>query len=169
MRDISAIRNCIEHGITHIDTAELYANGYTETLIAAALKGYNRSGIFLVSKAHWDHLSYDGIIHACRESLKRLETNYLDLYLLHSYNAKFPLKESMEALDYLVTEGLVRNIGVSNFTKEHLAEAQSYTKNKIVCNQVHYNLIFREAEATGLLRYCQENDVFLSAWRPVQK
>jgi diketogulonate reductase-like aldo/keto reductase len=88
---------------------------------------------------------------------------------MHSYNPEFPLKDSIRALDKLVSEGLIRNIGVSNFNKEHLAEAQSYTENKIVCDQVHYNLEFREPESSGLLDYCQNNDVFLVAWRPVGK
>lgn len=73
----------------------------------------------------------------------------------------------MRALDELIRLGMVKNIGVCNFTKEHLAEAQCYTKNKIVCNQVHYNLSFREPERKGLVEYCRNNDVFLSAWRPV--
>lgn len=109
-RDIRAIRNCIEQGITHIDTAKLYANGYTETLVRQALQGYDRSKIFLASKAHWDHLSYDEIIQGCHASLKRLGTEYLDLYLLHAYRSQFPLNESIKALDVLVSEGVVKNI-----------------------------------------------------------
>ena len=79
------------------------------------------------------------------------------------------MKRTMQALDELINEGLVKNIGVANFTKERLREAQSYTKNKIVCDQVHYNLEFREPERNGLVEYCQQNDVFLVAWRPVGK
>lgn len=167
--DILAIQSAIDAGVTHIDTAELYADGYAETLIGQAIKNYNRADLFLASKVLAKNLSYDDILNSCKQSLLRLNTPYLDLYLIHVYNKDLPLKDSMRALDKLVEEGLVRHIGVSNFTKEHLAEAQSYTKNKIVCNQVHYNLAFREAEVTGLLKYCQENDIFLSAYRPVQK
>jgi diketogulonate reductase-like aldo/keto reductase len=65
--------------------------------------------------------------------------------------------------------GLIKNIGVSNFTWQHLDQAQQLSKNKIVCNQVHYNLMFREPEKSGLLDYCQKNDIFLVAWRPVGK
>lgn len=167
--DIMAIRDALNAGITHIDTAEAYADGYSETLISKAIDGYDRSKIFLVSKVQDKNMNYDDILNACKQSLARLKTSYLDLYLLHRFPRVAPLKEAIRALDKLVEDGLVKNIGVCNFTKEHLEEAQSYTKNKIVCNQVHYNLEFREPEVTGLLEYCQNNNVFISAWRPIGK
>lgn len=167
--DIAAIKSAIDHGVTHIDTAESYAAGYTETLVAQAIRDHNRSKLFLVSKVRAENFAYDDILRACDASLKRLGTSYLDLYLLHRYNADIPLKDSMRALDALVDRKLVKYIGVSNFGHLRLAEAQSYTSNKIVCDQVHYNLIVREPEKKGLLQYCQENDVFLNAWRPVEK
>lgn len=167
--DIKAIQAALDLGVTHIDTAEIYADGYTEIIVGKGIKDFDRSKIFLASKVQKKNLNYENIIDSCKKSLARLQTYYLDLYLLHQYNPEIPLKESMEALDKLVSDGLVKNIGVCNFTKEHLEEAQSYTKNKIVCNQVHYNLIFREPEIKGLVEYCQVNDIFLSAWRPVQK
>ena len=167
--DILSIRAAIDRGVTHIDTAEIYADGYSEILIGKAIDGYDRSKIFIASKVKKNNLGYENILNSCKESLRRLNTDYLDLYLLHQYNADIPLSESMRALDALVEVGLVKNIGVCNFNKEHLAEAQSYTKNKIVCNQVHYNLMFRELEESGLLKYCQDNDIFVSAWRPMGK
>lgn len=167
--DIVGIRSALDKGITHIDTAESYANGYTEILVGKAIHGYNRSKVFLVSKVHQKNLGYENVLNSCKQSCERLGTNYLDLYLLHRYSKDIPLRDSMRALDKLIEDGAIKNIGVCNFTKEHLAEAQSHTKNKIVCNQVHYNLIFREPERKGLVEYCQNNDVLLSAWRPVGK
>ncbi len=165
--DIAGIRHALDIGVTHIDTAETYADGYAEVLVGKAMHGYDRSKIFLVSKVQAKNLGYESILNSCEQSLERLGTDYLDLYLLHKFNKDIPLRDSIRALDKLVEGGIVKNIGVCNFTKEHLAEAQSYTKNKIVCNQVHYNLMFREPEVKGLVRYSQNNDVFLSAWRPV--
>lgn len=167
--DIEAIKTAIDLGITHIDTAEIYADGYAETLTAQAIKGYERSKLFIVSKVKTVHLSYSDILEACKNSLKRLQTDYLDLYLFHGYNPDIPLKESMRALSELKDNGLVKEIGVCNFGPKHLEEAQTYTKHKIVCDQVHYNLEFREPEKSGLLDYCQKNDVMLIAWRPVGK
>lgn len=167
--DIKAIKTAVELGITHIDTAEIYANGYAEELVARAVKYFDRSNLFIISKVHYKDLSYENVVVACKESLKRLQTDYLDLYLLHRYNSEFPLKETMRAMTKLKDDGLIRNIGVANFGIEHLKEAQSYTKYPIVYDQVHYNLEFREVEHSGLLKYCQANDILLGAWRPVGK
>lgn len=167
--DIKAIQAAIRLGITHIDTAEAYNDNceiFAETLIGKAIAKLDRSKLFLVSKVSFD-FSYDGILKAAEESLKRLQVNYLDLYLLHHHETSVPLKTQMKALDRLVREGLVRSIGVSNFLPSTLQEGQSLASNKIVCNQVQYNLIFREPESSGLLEYCQNNDIFLVAWRPI--
>jgi diketogulonate reductase-like aldo/keto reductase len=168
-RDIAAIRAAIDHGLTHIDTAEIYAGGYTEKMVGQVLKDYDRSKIFLVSKVHQAHMRHDDVIAACKNSLQRLGTDYLDMYLLHRHVPAVPLEESIGALNELKELGLIRNLGVSNFLPEPLAQAQKISKYPIVCNQVHYNLEFREPEASGLLKYCQDNDVLLSAWRPVGK
>lgn len=167
--DIAAIKSALDAGITHIDTAEAYADGYTETLVGKAIQGYDRSKILLASKVQAINLKYDDVLRSCEQSLRRLGTDYLDLYLMHRYSSDAPLKGSIQALDRLVSEKVIRNIGVCNFGAEHLQEAQGYTSNKIVCDQVHYNLEFRELEKKGLLDYCQKNDVFVVAWRPVGK
>lgn len=167
--DILAVQNAIEAGITHIDTAEKYAEGYAEIIIGKAIKKFDRKKLFIVSKVDKANLTYEGIIKSAKNSLNRLGTEYLDLYLIHMPNPKISIKESMKAMDYLIDQGLAKNIGVSNFTIDRFEEAQSYTRNKIVANQLHYNLIFREVERKGLVNYCQENDVMLIAWRPVQK
>jgi len=168
-RDIRAIRRALKQGITHIDTAELYAAGHAEELVGQAIKELDRSSLFIVSKVWDNHLKYDDLITAAKNSLVRLGTDYLDLYLIHKPNPNVPLRETMKAMDTLLEQGMIRNIGVSNFTIERIQEAQSYTKNKIVATQVHYNLMYREPELKGVLRYCQENDIFLIAWRPVEK
>ena len=168
-RDIKAIQNAISQGIIHVDTAEKYADTYTEILVGKAIKDIDRTKLFLVSKVRKENLKYEDVINACKKSLDRLGTTYLDLYLIHFVNPEVPLEETMKALDFLKEKGFIKNIGVCNFTPERLTEAQSYTKNKIVCNQVHYNLIFREPERKNLLKYCQEHDIFLTAWRPIQK
>jgi diketogulonate reductase-like aldo/keto reductase len=165
--DILGIKTALDSGVTHIDTAEMYAAGYAEVLVGKAIEGYDRSKIFLASKIQKNNLGYEDILTACLQSLKRLNTDYLDLYFLHQYNKDIPLKDSMRAFDKLVQDGLVKHIGVCNFNKEHLFEAQSCTKNKIVCDQVHYNLMYREPEKSGLIEYCKNNDIFISAWRPV--
>lgn len=166
--DIDAIRFAIESGITHIDTAETYAEGHTEQLVGEAIRSFDRKNIFLSSKVYTTNLAYNDVLRSAEGSLNRLRTNYLDLYLLHRYNPKIPLSETMRALDDLVKSGKVKHIGVCNFPVEKLQEAQSFTKNKIVCDQVHFNLKYREAEKRKVVEYCQKNDMFLVAWRPLQ-
>ncbi len=169
--DIAAIRAAISSGITHIDTAEIYAEGHAEELIARALaeEAIDRKRIFLTSKVAADHQSYDGIRSACMRTLRRLQTPYLDLFLLHRYTSSFPLSDAIQALNDLHDEGLVKYIGVSNFGIDHLQEAQEHSKTPVVCDQVHYSLHTREVERSGLLTYCQENDVMVVAYRPLEK
>ncbi len=171
LADIKAIQTAIQKGVIHIDTAEIYANGYSEELVARAIKEGNidRKTLFIVSKVPSEHQGYEGTINVCKQILKRLNTDYLDLYLLHDYDIEFPLIDTMKALVELKDQGLVKNIGVSNFGIKHLKEAQSYSKYPIVCNQVHYNLRVREIEETGLLKYCQDNDIMIAAYRPTEK
>jgi diketogulonate reductase-like aldo/keto reductase len=167
--DIKAIKAAIDTDITHIDTAESYSNGHAEELVAQAIKGYDRQKLFIVSKVKEDNLSYDSLLSACENSLKRLETDYLDLYLLHHPNPNIPIKETMKAMDKLKADGRIKNIGISNFNVARTKEAQAATQNQIVVNQLHLNLIYREPERDGLIEYCQQNDIFFMAWRPVQK
>ncbi len=167
--DISAMKAALGLGVTHFDTAEVYAEGYAEELLGKAISDYDRSKLFLVSKAKGKCETYDDVIQSCKSSLARINTPYLDLYLLHKYTPQLHLEEAMAALDTLIDEGLIKNIGVSNFSKERLEEAQSYAKNKIVCNQVQYNLKDREPEKNDLVTYCQNNDILIVAYRPIDK
>jgi diketogulonate reductase-like aldo/keto reductase len=167
--DISAIQKTIEFGAYRFDTAEMYALGYSEEILGKALKSYDRTKLFITSKVLPEHLAYDDVIAACRGSLKRLGMDYLDLYLVHIPNPEIDIAETMRAFDYLKEQGLIKNIGVCNFNVERLKAAQAATKNKIVLNQVHYNLIFREPVLKGVLDYCREQDIFIEAWRPIQQ
>lgn len=167
--DIKIIRDAIDLGVTHIDTAEKYAEGYAEILVGKAIQGYDRKDLFLVTKAAETNFAYDDLLNAAKASLQRLHTDYVDLYLLHEPNPNIPIKETMRALDTLADDGLIRSYGVSNFNVREMEEAHSYAKRKIVANQMHLNLKYREAERRGVLEYCQRNDVMFIAWRPLQK
>lgn len=168
-KDIEAIKKTIELGGYRFDTSEMYAKGYSEEILGKALKEYDRSKIFVTSKVIPENLKYEDVINSCKNTLARLQMDYLDLYLVHIPNPDIPIGETMRAFDYLKDEGLIKNIGVCNFNVERLTEAQNKTKNKIVLNQVHYNLLFREPALKGVIKYCQENDIFIEAWRPIQQ
>ncbi len=173
--DISAMKTAIKLGITHIDTAEAYALGHTEELVGRAISGFDRKSLFITSKVSPEHLSYDDLLASAKGSLQRLNTDYIDLYLIHAPNPDIPIQETMKAMDFLVEQKLVKCIGVSNFTVEQIKEAQKYTKNKIVANQIEYNLLVRnEGRVTNdmestIIPYCQENNILIIAWRPLAK
>ncbi len=167
-RDIEAIKYAISRGMKSIDTAEMYAAGQSEIILGKAIEGIQREELFISSKVSGDNCNYQGIKNACRESLKRMNIEYINLYYIHWKTEKFDVKECMKAMNELREEGLIKYIGVSNFSVESLQEAQSVSKYPIVANQVHYNLIYREPELSGLLKYCQESDVILVAWRPFE-
>jgi diketogulonate reductase-like aldo/keto reductase len=167
--DIIGIKTALEMGITHIDTAENYAEGHAEELVGLATAGFERKNLFLASKVDPSHLHTDDLLKALQQSLERLHTDYLDLYMIHAPNDTVPLAESINALNTAADKKLVRHIGVSNFTAERLKGAQKYTSHPIVVNQVYYNVKTREPETDGLLSYCQQNDIFLEAYRPLNK
>lgn len=167
-RDVAVIRRALDAGLTHIDTAEMYAGGHAEELVGEAIRGVERSRLFLTGKVWKSHLGGDGPLRAAEASLRRLGVDAFDLYLVHQVNPEIPLKETIRAMNRLQREGLARNIGVSNFSLERLKQAQALSEVPIVANQLHYNLQVREIELSGLLDFCQETGVMVIAWRPLR-
>lgn len=169
-KEVKAIKAALDHGITHIDTAEAYGGNHTEELVGEAIKSYDRDKLIITTKVSAWNQGYDDLLKTCQDSLKRLNTDYIDLYLLHRYpDPGILIADTMRAMDRLIEQGLVKNIGVCNLSVNRFIEAQKNTKNKIVCNQVHYSLQMREVEIKGVIKYCQENDVLITAWGPLEK
>ena len=165
--DVALIKEAVDCGLTHIDTAEIYAQGHSEEILAQAIKNIDRQKLFITSKVVNWHLGYDDLVNAAKNSLKRLGLKKLDLYLIHAPNPAISLKETMSAMDYLLENELIGAIGVSNFTTTWIQAAQNYTKYKIVNNQIHYNLTARAYEKNGTLDYCQKNNILITAYRPI--
>jgi diketogulonate reductase-like aldo/keto reductase len=160
-----ALRRGIELGMVHVDTAEMYGDGASERLVGEAIAGLPREQLFLVSKVLPSNATYDGTIHACEASLKRMRVDYLDCYLLH-WRGSVPLGATMRALERLVRDGKIRALGVSNFEVADLEEARAALETeRIACNQVLYHLTERTVEAHEL-PYCREHDIALVAYTP---
>lgn len=160
-----ALRRGIELGMVHIDSAEMYGDGAAERLVGEAIRGLPREQLFLVSKVLPSNASYAGTIRACEESLARLGTDYLDCYLLH-WRGSVPLRETMRALEQLVTDGKIRSLGVSNFDVADLDEAQdALEREPIACNQVLYHLGERTIEEHELA-YCRAHEIALVGYTP---
>ncbi|OGH08090.1 MAG: hypothetical protein A2171_01305 [Candidatus Levybacteria bacterium RBG_13_35_9] len=167
-KETDVIKKAIELGVTHIDTAEVYADGKAEKVIGYAIKKYDRKKLFLVSKVFGNHLEYESLLKSVKQSLERLNTDYLDLYLLHRFNPQVPLQETMSAMDWLYEQKIIRNIGISNYTVKQTIMARKASKYLVVANQLHLNLKNRETEKKGLLEYCQKEDMMFIAWRPLK-
>ena len=164
-RAIEALRLGLDLGMNHIDTAEMYGNGRAEELIAEAVDD-QREQVFLVSKVLPSNASYQGTLKACERSLKRLKTDFIDLYLVHWPSSQHPIEETMRAMEKLVDEGMIRFIGVSNFDVEQLREAQrALKKYRIACDQVLYHLAYRGIEQ-DLLPYCVEKGIAIVGYSP---
>jgi len=153
----------IAEGATFVDTAESYG---TEEVVGTAIKGI-RSQIFLATKVSPRHFRREEVIRTADNSLRRLNTDYIDLYQLHWPNYTVQIAETMAAMEELVAMGKVRFIGVSNFSVREIEKAQAcLSRNRIVSNQVRYSLVERTIEG-GLLQYCEANRIAILAFSPL--
>jgi diketogulonate reductase-like aldo/keto reductase len=160
---VEPLRRGIELGAFLIDTAEIYG---TEEAVAKAIRGL-RDRVFVATKVSADHLRYDAVLRAAEASLRRLDSDHIDLYQIHQWNPNVPIHETMRAMEALVDRGLVRYIGVSNFSVFELHAAQAaMSKYPIASNQVLYNLNRREIER-DVLPYCFMNRVTVIAYTPL--
>lgn len=160
---VEALRAGVNMGARFIDTAESYG---TEDIVRQAIQGI-RKEVFLATKVSPRNFRRAAVLRSADGSLKRLKTDYIDLYQLHWPNHTVPVDETMSAMEELVDRGKVRFIGVSNFTVRELKGAQkAMTRHTIASKQVRYNLIDRTAEFE-LLSYCQKHDITVIAHSPL--
>ena len=170
-KSLSALRAALEMGYTHFDTAEGYAAGHAEELLGRAIRemGLRREALFITSKVSPEHLQYEDVLRSCENSLRRLDMDYLDLYLIHWPRMGMNLGEAFRALNKLAHEGKVRNLGVSNFNLKLLKQAVALCQTALLTNQVSYSIPDRTYVKNGVLEYCQQNDILLTAYSPVKR
>ncbi|MGC0798174.1 aldo/keto reductase [Pantoea agglomerans pv. betae] len=163
--EVAALQAGLECGLQLIDTAEMYADGGAEEVVGQALLG-RRDRALLVSKVYpWNAGEVDAIA-ACERSLRRLQTDYLDLYLLH-WRGNIPLEETLRAMERLQQQGKIRHWGVSNFDTDDMAELWDEEKGEACAtNQVLYHLASRGIEF-DLLPACQQRGVPVMAYCPL--
>ena len=190
---IEAIRAAVDHGVTTIDTAAIYGMGHSEKLVAKAIKG-KRDKVQLATKCGmrwdspasgeqgtdpWPNADNEGnevivrknsrpesIVYECEQSLKRLNTDYIDLYQIHWPDTSTPVEQSMKAMVKLKEQGKIRAIGVSNYDVEWLEKAQKVTD--LASNQPPYSLIQRKIEKE-ILPYCREQQIGLIVYSPLER
>jgi diketogulonate reductase-like aldo/keto reductase len=165
---VDALRLGIDLGMTFIDTAEVYGNGYSEEIVGQAI-GQRRHAVFVASKVSPEHNGYRDVLQAAERSLARLGTDYLDLYQVHWPNPAIPVAETMKAMEKLATDGKVRHVGVSNFSVADMkAAAEAIPGLAIASNQVEYNLFDRFVEKR-ILPHCLAESITLIAYSPLDK
>ncbi|WP_433633354.1 aldo/keto reductase [Halomicrococcus sp. NG-SE-24] len=158
-----SVRTALDTGYTHIDTAEGYRN---EAEIGDVLADNDRDELFLTSKVLPSNLNYESVLEACESSLRKLNTDYLDLYLIHWPNPAVSLRETMNAMERLHEQGKVRNVGVSNFSAYQLSAAEHVSNIPIAVNQIEFHPWFQRPD---LIEYCRETDVRIEAAAPLAR
>jgi diketogulonate reductase-like aldo/keto reductase len=165
--EVRALQLGFDLGMTLVDTAEMYGEGRAEVLVGEAIAG-RREEILLVSKVYPHRASKSGTVMACEQSLKRLKTDYLDLYLLH-WRGSIPLAETVEGFLQLKQRGRIREFGVSNFDAKDMEELVEVPGGReVFTDQVLYNLTRRGIE-WDLLPWCRDRKMPIMAYSPVEQ
>jgi aryl-alcohol dehydrogenase-like predicted oxidoreductase len=175
---IKCVREALNQGITTFDTADVYANTKAEVVLAKALKGVRRESYELFTKVYWPTgpgkndrgLSRKHIMESCHASLKRLNTDHIDLYQLHRFDFETPLEESLGALDDLVRQGKVMYVGFSEWTAEQIARGLKIQDqrgyNRFVSSQPQYSALWRVIEAE-VVPLSQREGIGQIVWSPM--
>ncbi|MGA0062271.1 MAG: aldo/keto reductase family protein [Candidatus Planktophila sp.] len=175
---IKCVREALNQGITTFDTADVYANTKAEVVLAKALKGVRRESYELFTKVYWPTgpgkndrgLSRKHIMESCHASLKRLNTDHIDLYQLHRFDFETPLEESLSALDDLVRQGKVMYVGFSEWTAEQIAQGLKIQDqrgyNRFVSSQPQYSALWRVIEAE-VVPLSQREGIGQIVWSPM--
>lgn len=187
---IKAIETSIGLGMTTIDTAPVYGFGQSEEFVGKAIQGKRENveiltkfGLVWDSKSSHVHIektkdnkgkeiglyrlaTKESVIQECENSLKRLKTDYIDLYQMHWPNRSSPMDETMEALEILKAQGKIRAFGVSNFSASQMQEAEKF--GVLSSNQVPYSMVFRDIE-NELVPYCISNQKAIIVYSPLQR
>ncbi len=165
--EVAALRQGLDLGMNLIDTAEMYAEGGAEEVVAEAIAG-RREEVFVVSKVYPHNATRRGAVEACERSLERLKTDHIDLYLLH-WRGSVPLAETLEAFQRLKESGKIMDYGVSNFDVSDMEEASDHPGgDAIATDQVLYNLARRGVE-WDLLPWCRRGGIPLMAYSPIEQ
>ena len=169
---------CIDKGVNLIDTADIYSNGVSEEIVGTALGGKRKAGVLLATKARFAMgdgpndrgLSRHYLVRACEASLRRLNTDVIDLYQVHEWDGLTPLEETLEALDLLLRQGKIRYVGCSNYAGWHLMKALHVSERdrlpRFVSQQIHYTLEAREAEYE-LVPISLDQGLGILVWSPL--
>ncbi|MBC3541357.1 aldo/keto reductase [Rufibacter sediminis] len=187
---VDAIKAAYDHGMTSIDTAPIYGQGLSEEIVGEAIKGIPRDKVQILTKygMRWDlakgdfamhsqdnqgkdidvykYAGRESIIKECEDSLRRLGTDYIDLYQIHWPDTTTPIQETMETVAELIKQGKIRQAGVSNYNVAQMQEAEKYLT--LASNQVPYSMVHRDIEA-DVVPHSLEQNISILAYSPLER
>jgi len=165
---VEALRRGLELGVNLIDTAELYGGGHSEELVGIAIRDFERDDLFIVTKVLPHRTTFDQVVDAVTASARRLGT-YIDLILVHAYPGDRALCTVMKALESLISRGIARFLGVSNFSVEQIESARTcLSKEDVVAVQNRYSLLYRHDEHS-VIPYTERNNMMYMAYTPLER
>ncbi len=166
----ATINHAIDSGINYLDSAESYADGASEKYIGQVLKERgDREDLIIATKIHPLHLGFDEVLKACNASLRRLNTDYIDLFQIHAPSPTVPISETMIALRTLLDDGKIRHVGLSNFQVSMCEVAiNSLDNHEIISNQLEYSILNRNIEK-AMLKYATWREMAVIAYSPLAR
>lgn len=164
--NIRLLRTAYDNGVTTFDTAEMYGAGASETIVGKALEGIRKNCV-IATKVIKEHLRPDDIEKAVADSLKRLRTDYVDLLYVHWPNDDIPIEDTIGKFKELKDRGIIRAIGVSNFSLSQLKSAMAVAN--IDALQPEFNLLTRDVQFDGTMDYCAENQISVLSYNSISK
>lgn len=167
--EIDAIKHSLGIGQNHIDTAEMYGDGHTDEIVGRAIEGFDRSDLYIADKLWRNSLGKTETNDAVERMLKRLDTDYIDLLYIHSTFGDSSWERAIDPINELISRGVVRHFGVSNFSVEDMERASDLSDFKISANQVHFNCMHKNDADDVFLNYCEEKAIEVVAYQPVER
>ncbi len=167
--EIEAIRYSLSKGQNHIDCAELYGAFYTDEVVGKALIGAPREDLYIADKLWKSSVATGKVRPTVEKMLQKLGTEYLDLLYIHLAWDDAPWREALPQIDELIDTGLVRHLGVSNFTIPQMQEVMKLAKHPITANQIEYNILYKDAATQEFRDFCKTNDIQLIAYQPLKR
>jgi diketogulonate reductase-like aldo/keto reductase len=167
--EIEALRYSLDKGQNHIDCAELYGGFYRDEVVGRAIAGYPRENLFIADKLWKSSVGKGKVRPTVERMLQKLDTDYLDLLYIHAPWLEADWREAIPQIDELIDAGVIRYSGVSNFTVEHMREAQAIAKHPLAANQMNFNVLYKDEVSQAFRDFCKRQDIQIIAYQPIKR
>ena len=167
--EIKALRYSLSQKQNHIDCAELYGAFYTDEVVGRAIGGRKREDLYIADKLWKTSVDNHLVRPTVEQMLKKLGTDYLDMLYIHAPWEDAPWREAISQIDELIDEGIVRDLGVSNFTIAHMEQTLALAKHPVVANQMNYNVLYKAEVDEAFQGFCNRHEIQIVAYQPIKR